>query len=1269
METVSQEEPTPYSAGADTIALAREAVRAGLIKQDVLDHLTSLHPQVPSSMKYRYLLLELHKEVKKDEKLFMKMLHVLFQPRLNTTTNVIFGPEHISELVEFLAKYKYKWELIGIALEFQPQDLSNIKASHISTTDFLIHSLKSLIEEWIGKKHKHTLPPTKGNLKKALNSHTVELGVLARELDKMFVTPKPGHSPYLVASVDLCQTTEGLTFTSTYSQNMNIYAEENGSVLLEIQATSELVCGPNIKYQWFVDDKVIPVKSVVHTGTTTPVLCISNADIEMDGSEYKCTVTADTEGVVNISPFTTIKVNCLLDEFTYDLAKLYTVQPEVPRDAWPPVSSTKHINLALIWQKKMNYSSQYTRFTIRGDMDDILRHKEAIEYNEVFKSLKHGQVIFIEGRPGSGKTTFVHKITRDWGITTTNRQMRLVFLVSLRVLNNINNPDLDDILNLFKDLKVSKELIEKRKGKGVCFIFDGLDEYLPAIKGENSFVYKIINKEYLSQSTVIVASRPAAIAELRWKANKVIEIIGFKKEQIIEYFDNYPFSDQSKSAELKAYLSVHPNILHMCYLPVHAAMVGHLFEVTGGVPQTETEIYTHFTYLTLQRNRKKSGCANDSLSKEEETLLNQICKFALRKTILNKQVLHQDEVTSLFKSETDRDISLGLITVDRTADLYKIKDIYTFLHLTFQEYLAAHHITTLSNEEQQKLIQMHGNKNHMLAVWKFYCGLIKFDVRNSMFKLLLHHTPKKNLFHIQCAYESQQSLICTQLLKSKRYRMQLNDTYLTTPDFTAMGYIINASVLPVTLSLTNCKISIELVNAILSEIRGKTRCFLQDLQFESCDADIECINILLSNTKSLKKLRINSILSIHDVNALVDGLTHCTELEELDISKNALSDGRSLATGLKHCSKLKRICIRDNYLTADGISAVFNEIRSCKLKVNCEDITEGNDITNIAFIHILQCCTNLQSLEIELFTNEIEHLNLGENWKSLKELKLCVLSSLYSIADKAMANMFNSLNHFSELQKLTLKRFKINDSGAESLAKGLSHCPNLQILDFRNSKFIGKTCISQILVYCTSLKELNLSGCGVKFHGNIALSSCRNLQTLKLCDNHIDADGMKALAAHLCHCTQLKELDLYNNEIGEDGTKALAENLYHCTQLNLGNNKIGENGAKALAANLVHCTHLNQLDLSQNNIGINGAKALATNLHHCTELKEMNLNHCKIGDEGAMALATGFSNHCTQLKELNFDFNGISADYVKGLIAKLPQLTMPDFESWDCMDI
>ena len=64
-------------------------------------------------------------------------------------------------------------------------------------------------------------------------------------------------------------------------------------------------------------------------------------------------------------------------------------------------------------------------------MDNVFQQKEKIEYSDVLNRLKSGQVLFVEGRPGCGKTS---KITRDW-TGTHDGPIRLMLLVSLRILN------------------------------------------------------------------------------------------------------------------------------------------------------------------------------------------------------------------------------------------------------------------------------------------------------------------------------------------------------------------------------------------------------------------------------------------------------------------------------------------------------------------------------------------------------------------------------------------------------------------------------------------------------------------------------------------------------------------------------------------------------------------------------------------------------------------------------------------------------------------
>ena len=112
----------------------------------------------------------------------------------------------------------------------------------------------------------------------------------------------------------------------------------------------------------------------------------------------------------------------------------------------------------------------------------------------------------------------------------------------------------------------------------------------------------------------------------------MVQVLGFPNKQIFEYFDNYLFAAY-KSEDLKVYLRVHPNILHMCYLPIHAAMVAFLFDITGKVPRTETEIYQHFTDLTIMRSLTKNPAVSvddidvHNLSGEEQKLFNQFANL------------------------------------------------------------------------------------------------------------------------------------------------------------------------------------------------------------------------------------------------------------------------------------------------------------------------------------------------------------------------------------------------------------------------------------------------------------------------------------------------------------------------------------------------------------------------------------------------------------------------------------------------------------------
>ena len=249
------------------------------------------------------------------------------------------------------------------------------------------------------------------------------------------------------------------------------------------------------------------------------------------------------------------------------IRKMYSNQREVPRSTWPPVGTNTFINLVLI--KQSGEIARNYDYSVRGDMDDIVKSKEIVNYEHIFSKYTEGGLILVEGRPGSGKTTLVHKIARDWASGSDILiNAKLVFLVPLRILDHeIVGHTLSDLLESIiwnkSDLESVCIKITVLNGKGICFILDGLDEYKQR-DSKSSVVHALLYKQFIPDAMVIVASRPIATAGLRRKCviTKHIEVIGFSKDQIYEYIEKFPFvhsakSEMSAKDKLKTYLEVH----------------------------------------------------------------------------------------------------------------------------------------------------------------------------------------------------------------------------------------------------------------------------------------------------------------------------------------------------------------------------------------------------------------------------------------------------------------------------------------------------------------------------------------------------------------------------------------------------------------------------------------------------------------------------------------------------------------------------------------
>ena len=712
---------------------------------------------------------------------------------------------------------------------------------------------------------------------------------------------------------------------------------------------------------------------------------------------------------------------------------------------WPPTPSRQYIKLATV-KRGHQCRDEVVGHVLHGNVKEMLKGRREISLEEILEPDEGRDkigLVLIEGAPGIGKSTLAWELCRGWKGLKCMEKYALVVLLRLREKKVQQIGDIPGLFLSYRgDTKSLDAKLEENHGEGVLFILDGFDE-LPTTLQSEGFLVDLIRGNILPECSVVVTSRPSATAELLTICHpkKRIEVLGFTQESVEAYASSI-FTSEPERLDFLRYISAssNPAINSLMYVPLNAAIIVQIFrsnrKSSSPLPTTLTQLYTQLC-LTYLRRYLKPSYPSVKLNGFED-LPGNFSQHFIRLAKIAFEGVKKKEVT--FHSVPSGLVHFGLL--DTFTSLYGGgEDSHNFLHLTVQEFLAAYHISQLSDELE--VFEEYSSDEHWSVVWRFVAGLTKrlSHINSDVFITSDENEIEVSPLFIQCLFEAQ-SVDCESIFGTKSH-MKLCSYTLSEPlDKYALGYCIANSN-----SRMFWNVDIWLGSAD-SFKWGLNTCIpcggtIEELCIVSCSINIDDLHSYpLHGIRSLElsgcKLKNSDMVHLSKIIPIM------TNLEELNIQCNPCTEG-----GEDGLLKVLQQLSYSNVARLDIINTGY-----CKLLHVTDYYSVMTQLIDPSSGKLKELCIG------ELFNNSILWVDLISSLSSLETLVLDFpfFSSLSGLETNTCLTTLKIYSHYlplpggdiikqnKTLQDLTMGYFLLpdNDTELRDIVKALNGNTTLQ---------------------------------------------------------------------------------------------------------------------------------------------------------------------------------------------------------------------------------
>ncbi|MCZ8126542.1 MAG: NACHT domain-containing protein [Microcystis sp. LE19-114.1B] len=354
------------------------------------------------------------------------------------------------------------------------------------------------------------------------------------------------------------------------------------------------------------------------------------------------------------------------------------------------------------------------------------------------------QYLMVLGDPGIGKSTFLRKVGLE-ALKGNKDSYQHSLTPVLLELKNFKENEINIQALIEEEFKicgfpnVEKNISNKLEKGELLILLDGLDE-VPTANVYNVIekIQDFVDRHY--KNRFILSCRTAARTHLQRFTD--IEIVEFDDQQIQSFIEHWFSSELDRKNETakncwellqkKEYKSAK----ELAHTPLLLTFLCLVYDENQSFPTNRSRLYQDALRILLEKwsaekRLPNRGLVYENLSIEQEEIL--LSEIAYQNFVADKLFLEKREIVKQIKDHLKQNLNapqhldgekvLKTIEIEQGILVERARSVYSFSHLTLQEYLTAQYI--YDNDLIEETVKNHITETRWQEVFLLVAGLMR----------------------------------------------------------------------------------------------------------------------------------------------------------------------------------------------------------------------------------------------------------------------------------------------------------------------------------------------------------------------------------------------------------------------------------------------------------------------------------------------------------------------------------------------------------------